>query len=142
MNITKQLEALHAKRKALVAGLEQLVKASEEESRLFNADEQKQFDQNQAEVGSVDAQIKRLEDMKRILGDDAEPVDPNASTPGVKGAPAAASAGIVQFKPREKGAVFTRYAMALLQSQGNLFVAQEVAKKWRDTTPEVESTLR
>jgi HK97 family phage major capsid protein len=41
-----------------------------------------------------------------------------------------------------KGTSFTRYAIALMRSQGNLMQAVEVSKQWHDTTPEVETVLR
>jgi HK97 family phage major capsid protein len=140
MNIAKQLEALHAKRKALIASLETLVKSCEDESRLFNADEQKNFDAHKAEVASIDEQTKRLEEMQRMVASSATPVDDNAGTPGVPTMQTPAKSILV--KPREKGQVFVRYAMSLIASKGNLMQAAEMAKKWRDTTPEVESILK
>lgn len=41
-----------------------------------------------------------------------------------------------------KGTSFTRYAMALARSKGNLMQAAEIAKGWHDSTPEVETVLR
>src|SRR5690606_32806275 len=37
---------------------------------------------------------------------------------------------------------FTRYAIALARSKGNLMQAAEIAKGWQDSTPEVETVLK
>jgi hypothetical protein len=41
-----------------------------------------------------------------------------------------------------KGTAFTRYAMALAASKGNLVQAAETAKQWKESTPEVERVLK
>jgi HK97 family phage major capsid protein len=52
--------------------------------------------------------------------------------------------GRVQVKGSNlpKGTAFTRYALALARSKGNLMQAAEIAKGWHDSTPEVETVLR
>jgi len=134
MNIAKQLEALRAKRTALMASLESLVKLCEEESRTFTPDEQKNFDGHKEEVTGIDAQIERLEAMLKMAGASAEPVKTDVIEP--------ASRAIVSMKDRPKGLVFTRYVMALAASRGNLMQAVEISKGWKETTPEVETILK
>jgi HK97 family phage major capsid protein len=145
MALKKQLEALNAKRKALVGSMDALVKACEEESRVFNDEEIKQFDAHKKDVDTVDGQIKRMEDMLRIAGEGAEPIDkelPADSASGTGSAIVVTRQPVISIKERPKGQVFTRFAMALAGSHGNLMQAAEMAKAWRDTTPEVAEILK
>jgi HK97 family phage major capsid protein len=143
MALKKQLEALNAKRKALVGSMDALVKACEEESRVFNDEEIKQFDAHKKDVDTVDGQIKRMEDMLRIAGEGAEPIDKELPADSASGsAIVVARQPVISIKERPKGQVFMRFAMALAGSHGNLMQAAEMAKAWRDTTPEVAEILK
>jgi len=139
MNIVKQLEALNAKRKALIASLETLTTTCEEESRTFTQDEQVNFDSHSTEVKAIDEQITRMNAMLKMAGETAAPVTASA-VPGEPGV--GTSMPRIDMKPREKGTVFTRYVMALAASKGDLMQAVEMSKRWRDSTPEVETILR
>jgi len=58
-------------------------------------------------------------------------------------AASAARGGIVSVvRNTQKGLAFTRYAIALANSRGNLMQAQKMSEKWRDSTPEVEIFLK
>ncbi len=40
------------------------------------------------------------------------------------------------------GTAFTRYAIALARARGNIVLAAEIARAWKDSTPEVERVLK
>src|SRR5690606_6296890 len=48
----------------------------------------------------------------------------------------------VMTQPLAKGTAFTRYVGAMAAARGNRFEAAEFAKRWKDSTPEVEAILR
>lgn len=139
MNVGKQIEALNTKRKALVDSMTAITQAAEDESRTFNEQEQKDFDRCAAEVKGVDDQLARLETMRKLAPATAEPPagDPNPAAPDRTFNPAS-----IQMKARPKGQVFTRYVMALAASRGDIMLAHEISKRWKDSTPEVETILK
>lgn len=138
MNIQKQLDALNAKRKALIESLTSLTQTCEDESRTFTKEEQETFDKYTTEVKTVDGQIDRLKTMLVLSKDTAEPPAalPNPADPASAALPSLA------MRARPKGQVFTRYVMALAQAKGDLMQAAAIARRWKDSTPEVEVILK
>lgn len=162
-NLQKQKDALLAKRKALFASMEALMEACGEEERMFNAEEQKAYDGHGTELASVDAQLDRVEQMIRLQPASARGVDDELETEGLASRESLASQrggshgnpsgrgsdngqrgsqpGSISMKPRAKAQVFTRFAMALASSRGNLVQAEALARQMTDT-PEVGRILK
>lgn len=128
----KQIDALTKKRNAHLDSMSALSDLATTEDRLFTADESAAFAKDQAEVTDIDAQLVRLIEAERQLGEGARP----APSPLV---PARATES--GFKPFP-GQTFARYVAALALSKGNLMQAVEIAKRWDNTTPEVGAILR
>lgn len=136
--IKEQIEAFEATRAAKSARMDELMQKAAEEGVTLDAEQSEEYDELENEVKSIDTHLARLaraekankETAVEVKGASAE--DAGKSRAGV---PATAK------KELPKGTAFTRYAMALARSKGNLMQAAEVSKAWGDT-PEVETVLR
>ncbi|ARK98301.1 phage major capsid protein [Burkholderia pseudomallei] len=133
MTIAERLKALAKKRAEHIARKKALMDGADADGgRTLNEAESTEYDQLNAELKSLDAHETRLKEQQAIEAKSAVPV---------AGGPAAHSPVIV--KPNvTKGTAFTRYAIALARSKGNLMQAAEIAKQWKDSTPEVEIVLK
>lgn len=148
MNYAEVLKQLRAQREEKLAAMQALHTKAAGESRTFDETEQKSFDGLAAQVTSLDTQIKSTETMEKLAGTAAVPVDGGAGN-GTAAAPAGAGriegkapSNIIVSRNLPKGTAFTRYAMALAASKGNLMQAAETAKQWEGTTPEVARVLK
>jgi HK97 family phage major capsid protein len=140
MSMRKHITALQKKRNTLLDAMEATSDKAANDNRLFTADEQAQFDRDQTEVRDIDTQLARLEEAERQAASRARPMpQPNPGgeddhptpTPGAK---------IIPFKPF-KGQGFVRWAVAIARSKGNMGQAIEIARQWKDQTPEVLAVL-
>ncbi|KVF76861.1 phage capsid protein [Burkholderia sp. FL-7-2-10-S1-D7] len=133
MTIAEQLKAVAKKRADHLARQKALMDgAAADGARTLNDSEAKDYDQIGLELKSLDAHEVRLKEQQAIEAKSAVPV---------AGGPTTHSPIIV--KPNvAKGTAFTRYAIALARSKGNLMQAAEIAKQWKDSTPEVEIVLK
>lgn len=133
MTIAERLKALAKKRAEHIARKKALMDGADADGgRTLNEAESTEYDQLDAELKSLDAHETRLKEHQAIEAKSAVPVvgDPAAHSP-------------VIVKPNvTKGTAFTRYAIALARSKGNLMQAAEIAKQWKDSTPEVEIVLK
>lgn len=132
MKIRAQIDALRKQRAQLLVDMQTLSDKAAGESRLFTADEQKEFDKIKGNIDDVDQTLSRLEESERQLADGARPL-PSPLNPSQEQRAA--------FKPFPAQA-FTRYCMALANAKGNLMQALEIAKRWDNETPEVAAVLR
>lgn len=101
--------------------------------------EQEKFDELTAEIKAVDGDLKRMREMAELTKEKAETVEGKDSESAGK-----SRAGVhIEMKSNlPKGTAFTRYAIALCRAKGQLMQAAEIAKGWKDSTPEVETVLR
>lgn len=139
MNIAEQISAFETKRAALVAANATIMEKAAGEGATLDQAQAEEFDGNQADIEAIDGHLKRLRAAEKSASVKATPVTGgNADDAGqVRG-------GIrVEVKGANlpKGTAFTRYAMALGRSKGNLMQAAEIARSW-DDTPEVETVLK
>ena len=137
MSLRKQFDQLTKLRNAAVARMSALSDAAAEgEGRLFTPEEQTEFDKLSGEVKAYNDQLDSLHEAERRMAAVAAPM---AAPPGA--APAATPGVEVRaFKPFP-GQGFTRYAVALARSKGNIAQAIEIARGWKDQTPEILSIL-
>lgn len=133
MTIAERLKALAKKRAEHIARKKALMDGADADGgRTLNEAESTEYDQLDAELKSLDAHETRLKEQQAIEAKSAVPVS---------GGPTAHSPVIVTPNVT-KGTAFTRYAIALARSKGNLMQAAEIAKQWKDSTPEVETVLK
>lgn len=128
MTLAERLKALAEKRTAHLARKKALMDGG----RTLNDAESTEYNQIDSELKALDSHEPRLKEMQAEEAKTGVPVS---------GGPAAHSPVVV--KPNvAKGTAFTRYAIALARSKGNIMQAAEIAKEWKDSTPQVELVLK
>lgn len=142
MQISEQIKSFEASRAAKAARLEEIMAKAAEEGRTLDEVESEEYDGLQAEVKSVDGHLVRLRDLEKAQASKAKPVEAEKVNSFAKGAEFRDNAVIRVERDLPKGTAFTRYAIALARSKGNLMQAQEIAKGWEDSTPEVATVLK
>jgi len=142
MQISEQIKSFEASRAAKAARLEEIMAKAAEEGRTLDEAESEEYDGLQAEVKSVDGHLVRLRDLEKAQASKAKPVEAEKVNSYAKGADFRDNAVIRVERILPKGTAFTRYAIALARSKGNLMQAQEIAKGWEDSTPEVATVLK
>ncbi|MEI7294043.1 phage major capsid protein [Paraburkholderia tropica] len=133
MTLAERLKALAKKRAEHLARQKALMDGADADGgRTLNEAESTEYEQITAELKSLDAHETRLKEQQALEAKTAVPV---------AGGPASHSPVVVKSNVK-KGTAFTRYAIALARSKGNLMQAAEIAKQWTDSTPEVEIVLK
>ncbi|MEG8222429.1 phage major capsid protein [Sphingomonas sp. HH69] len=142
MNFAEQISAFETKRASLVAANSTIMEKAATAGATLDASEKEQFDGNQADITEIDDHLKRLRSMEKSNATAAATTTVAGS--GTEEGSAARGGHRIEVKGTNlpKGTSFTRYAMALARSKGNLMQAAEIAKGWHDSTPEVETILK
>ncbi len=150
MNIAEQLKALRDARATKAARMGAIMTKAADEGRTTDADEEKEFDELQADIAKADSDITRLETLERMNKSSAVAAGTERQQPGnVRGEGSVEiSKHFTVRRNLEKGTAFTRYAMALLRTKGSIGEALNMATAmtskggaWSDT-PEVELALK
>lgn len=140
--VAEQIAALEASRNAKSARMGEVMQKSIDEGRSSDEAEQEEFDTLNDEVTKIDADLTRLRSLEKAQALSAKPVIANQINTAEKGA-AVRNGAPITVKPNiAKGTSFTRFAMALMAGKGNLMQSAEIAKRWADQTPEVETVLK
>lgn len=140
--IAEQIEALEKTRLQKSSRLNEVMQKSMDEGRSTDTAEQEEFDTLEQEINAIDGDLKRLRSMEKMNAVAAQPVNAT-QVQSQAGAAEVRTVGRIEVKANvAKGTAFTRYAMALMASKGNLMQAVEIAKRWDDQTPEVSNVLK
>ena len=142
MNIQEQIKSFESTRAAKAARLEEIMAKAAEEGRTLDASESEEYDTIEGELKSIDGHLGRLRGLEKSMASTAKPVEPGRVSSVAKGHEARDNAVIRVERTLPKGTSFTRYAIALARSKGNLMQAVEVAKGWEESTPEVVTVLK
>lgn len=141
--IAEQISAFEATRQAKAARMAEIMSTAADAGVTLDQAQAEEYDTLEGEVKSIDDHLKRLDSQKAINVAKAAPVDGTSSARGSesRGGP------VIQVRNKDlpKGTGFTRYAMALARSKGNLMQALEIAKsneQWMAETPDLETILR
>jgi HK97 family phage major capsid protein len=142
MPLADQLKSLERDRDTLLDSIEALVTGAENESRGFTDDETKKHTELKAQLETVvhrrdtvheALELQKLRAARTIAANDG-------------GAPPADGGRILDIRvegPKlPPGIKFSRYVQAIGASKGNLIQALEIAKRWRESSPEVEAIMR
>lgn len=136
--IAEQIADLENTRAAKSARMTEVMEKSLAEGRSTDAAEAEEFDNLEAELKQIDGDLVRLKKLEKVNASKAAPVA-GASAGDAGQSRAGVSVSVKSNLP--KGTAFSRYAIALARSKGNLMQAAEIAKGWQDT-PEVETVLK
>lgn len=164
MKYAERLKKLRQQREEKLAAMQSLHDKADGENRTFTGEEEKSFNDLSEQIKSLDNQIGSTETMERLSGSTARRVtdggggpddpddndDPGEGEGATRRSAAAGGAVVLRGNGRDtrvvrnlpKGTMFTRYAMALASSKGNLMQAAETAKQWEGSTPEVSRVLK
>lgn len=143
----KTLQEMIDARTQKQARMHELVDLRQKEARKFNADEAKEFDELEAEVGELDddIRIKRFEERQAANG------TPARGKSGAEGSGSRAGLSFVKKADPDdkfKGQSFTRMALAKALSyiairEGNLVTPAEIAeKRWGKTHPNLVNVIK
>lgn len=142
MNIQEQIKSFESTRGAKAARLEEIMSKAAEEGRTLDASESEEYDTIEGELKSIDGHLGRLRGLEKSMASSAKPVEPSRVNSVSKGHEVRDNAVIRVERTLPKGTAFTRFAIALARSKGNLMQAVEVAKGWEESTPEVATVLK
>ena len=138
--IQDQLSAFAAKRQANTDRLSEIMTKSADEGSTLDESQREEYETLKAECSSIDEHMTRLKDYEQILIKNAAPVT-KANVDNDGGVNVRKGSIISVHSNLPKGTGFTRYAIALARSKGNLVQAVEIAKQWTDS-PEVLTCLK
>lgn len=138
--VAEQITAYQTARETKAGRMTEIMQSAADAGETLDEAQTQEYDGLDSEVKSIEAHIGRLNALERANKASAKPIVVDSVETGA----AARAPARVEVKGANlpKGTAFTRYAMALARSQGNLMQAAEVAKTWADSTPEVETVLR
>lgn len=140
--IDEQIADLEAARAAKFAAIEAITNKTMEEGRTKSEDERDEFESLRDEIKAIDDELADYRDMQKMNIAKATPVTQKDGASSEAATRARTGNYITVERNLPKGTGFTRFAMALAASRGNRLEAVEYAKRWSDTTPEVETILR
>ena len=141
MNIAEQIKSFENTRAAKAARMEAMMAKSAEEGRTLDEEESDEYEELEQELAAIDKHLVRLSKVEKSLAAKAKPVD-GEKVNSTKGHEFRDNAVIRVERNLPKGTAFTRYAIALARSKGNLMQAAEISKSWHESTPEVETVLK
>lgn len=139
--IVEQITAYEAKRAANLAAMQEIMQKSGDEGETLDAAEQEEFDNLSADNKTIDGHLKRLRELeaanlnsvKEARGETEKDAKESRQTgPRVQ----------VKSQKLPQGTAFARYVGALANARGNRLEAAEFAKRWKDSTPYIETMLR
>lgn len=139
MNLAEQIAAFQAKRDNSVARMDTIMSKAADAGSTLDDHETEEYDGLKADVASIDKHLARLKEHEAASVSKAVPV---TATTGTDGGVAVPGNVISVHRNVDKGIAFTRYATALMRAKGNVMQAEQIAKQWRDSTPEVEILLK
>lgn len=152
--IAEQVSAYESKRSASVAAMSEIMKKSESDGRTLTQEEDESYDGLKREVETCEKHIGRLKDHEQFILRNAAPIDPKSNGGGAGNPDEVRTKSNGNSKHGDfvmranggkdlpKGTAFTRYVMCLANARGNLMLAAERAKMFRDSTPEVEIAFK
>lgn len=141
----EQIAALEATRAAKAARMEEIQKAVSAEGRTKDAAEREEFDSVAGEIEQIDAELKDLRALEKMVVATAQTVADE-----IKGVPAGSAARVSINAKLEPGVRFSRMAMCIarakhLQKSGQFQTPADIyraEKRWMDTAPEVHLALK
>lgn len=137
---SEQIARWEATRAAKAAEMTTLMETAEAAGVTLDAAQSETYDTLGRDVADIDTHLARLRTLETTNVQRSTRIDTTADSDA-----AASQRGgrVISVKANVvPGTAFVRYCRAMVISRGNLMQAVEVAKQWRDSTPEVELALK
>jgi HK97 family phage major capsid protein len=148
MNVQDHIKHLTNTRAARAAALEAIMRKSVESGETMDADERKQFDETEAEVKTLDEELKRADAMLRIQASQAKEVrqvEPGTADDASKKAAEDRDPlrrVITVERKLEKGIQFARFAGIVAAAKGNMHAAVDIARDRFPTEKPLHDVLK
>lgn len=143
MNYSEQITAFEQKRAALVAANETIMSKAAGEGSTLDAEQSDQFDENEAEIASVDKHLARLRTMEKAVGSLAAPVEGRTVKSGSdsRGGPAIVIKG--DADDAFEGQSYTRMVIAKTLARLDGVSAEGIAQqRWGKSNPKLVQVVR
>jgi HK97 family phage major capsid protein/HK97 family phage prohead protease len=141
--IQEQIAALEAKRAATAARMSEIMQKSVDDGRTTDAAEQEEFDNLQAELDPIDADLKRFKALEKAQVATAKPVVADIKTVEQGNEARGGYRAPVSIRTnQEKGTGFIRLIASKWLSHQLHRPAADIAKERFGDTPDVEAVLR
>ena len=141
--IAEQIAALKATRDELAKKMDEVAQKSVDEGRSMNTAEGSEFDDAEAQIKTLDADVSRLTRLEAIQGQRATPAADQAKAHSDATARSGVEFATVKTAEKlEPGIAAARYAMCLVKAKGNPQVAFNLAQKYYPQTEAVVQTLK
>lgn len=139
--IPEQITQFENTRAAKAAARDALMTKAAADNVTLDAAQTEEYDGFDREIKSIDAHLVRLRDREKENVEHATKI--TKVDDATKASELRGGTGVVSVKSNlPKGTGFTRYAMALAAGKGDMFKTIEYAKKFADSTPEVEFMVK
>lgn len=141
--VADQIVQFQAKLDAAKAAANGIVQKSVEEGRTLDEAETEEHKSHLAEIKALESHIELLKSHEQAMIGKAKPIEQNAGREGGgSGGTEARGGGVISVRSNlAKGVAFTRYALALARTKGNVMLAHEFAKAQFKDTPAVVNAL-
>lgn len=144
VNIQENIAGFEAKRAASLAAKEAILAKLIEDGETPSAEESEKVKQYEGEIDSIDSHLITLRNHEKQMVVKATPILPIS---GVQSDEAKQKVKqgefIIRADPKlPPGIGMARYVKALAYAKGNLQMAQDYAKQWESSTPEVGMALK
>lgn len=140
--LAEQIAAAEAARQQKASQMAQINEKAAKEGRDLDPKEQDEFDDLDADVESIDGNLRRLKRLENINADKAAPVATEVKAGNARDA--AASRGgdrrttvVGPNSAIPKGIPFARFIICLAQARGNPHIAAQLARKHFDNDPRI-----
>lgn len=142
--ISEQIVAVEATRKALADRMAEIMQKSADENRSTDTAESAEFDDNDAQIKTLDADLVRLRKMERIQAASATPAatQANANQQATVSGEGVSNIQLKTVEKLEPGIAFARYAMCLGVAKGDHAKAFRLAEMHYPNTESVVKTLK
>jgi len=134
----EQVKTFENTRAVRAARMVALMDTAAEKGETLDADAATEYDTLKVEVKALDEHLARAREIEKLQIAAATPIIAPHGRPAtdVRG-------GVISVKANvPPAAAFTRYCQALLVAKGQPMQALEYARRWHDSTPEVELVLK
>ena len=136
----EQIAGWEHKLAANVASMKAIMDNSADKGETLDGTQQEEFDTLKADNEAIEGHLSRLRPLAKANIDTAKPVNGESEADASR----SRQVGSITVKnpTLPKGMMFARYVGAIANAKGNRFEAADFAKRWKDSTPEVEMLLR